>query len=37
VAVEGADNQPATDDMSAKMDKVENNFNVYWCEGEKCG
>jgi hypothetical protein len=37
VVIEGADNQPATEDMSAKMDKVENNFDVYWCEGDKCG
>lgn len=31
VVVEGADN-----DISARMNKVENNFDGYWCEGEKC-
>jgi hypothetical protein len=37
VVVKGADNQPATEDMSHEMNKLQNNFDGYWCEGDKCG
>lgn len=33
--IKGANNKPTTEDMSANMFQLQNNFDVYWCEGEK--
>jgi hypothetical protein len=37
VVVKGADNQATAEDMSYEMNKLQNNFDGYWCEGYKCG
>jgi hypothetical protein len=35
--IDGDNNKPTTEDMSANMIQLQNNFDGYWWEGEKCG
>ncbi len=34
--IKGDDNKLITEDMSATIFQLQDNFDGYWCEGEKC-